>query len=71
VADPETRARRRQAERPEIGADALVTDLRARDRKDAERMQPADDAVHIDTTALAVVDVVERIEDLVRARSAA
>jgi cytidylate kinase len=71
VADPATRAQRRQAERPEIGADALVTDLRARDRKDAERMQPAEDAVHIDTTALAVDDVVERIEGLVRARSAA
>src|SRR3954454_15683616 len=31
VADPGTRARRRQAERPEIGTDALVTDLRRRD----------------------------------------
>jgi cytidylate kinase len=71
VADPTTRARRRQAERPEIGTDALVTDLRARDRKDAERMQPADDAIHIDTTELAVDAVVEQIEGLVRARSAA
>jgi cytidylate kinase len=71
VADPTTRARRRQAERPEIGTDALVTDLRARDRKDAERMRPADDAIHIDTTELAVDAVVEQIEGLVRARSAA
>jgi cytidylate kinase len=71
VADAETRALRRQAERPEIGADALVTDLRARDRKDAERMQPAADAEHIDTTALTVDDVVARIEGLVRERSLA
>src|SRR5207253_2145741 len=28
-ADPDTRAARRQAERPDIGADALATDLRA------------------------------------------
>ena len=44
-ADPDIRARRRQAERPDIGADALATDLRARDKLDRERMQPAEDAV--------------------------
>jgi CMP/dCMP kinase len=71
VADPTVRAQRRQAERPGIGADALVTDLRARDRSDAERMQPAGDAVRIDTTALAVEDVVECIETLVRSRQPA
>src|SRR5262249_27445622 len=43
-ADPEIRASRRQAERPEIGADALATDLLKRDTSDAERMQPAPDA---------------------------
>jgi cytidylate kinase len=71
VADPDVRAARRQAERPEIGGDALVTDLRKRDTEDAERMQPAADAIRIDTTDLAVEDVVERIEELVRARFAA
>src|SRR6266566_185295 len=35
-ADPGVRASRRLAERPEIGADALATDLRLRDEKDAE-----------------------------------
>src|SRR5262249_60221721 len=50
VADREVRARRRMAERPGIGADALATDLRKRDAKDAERMQPAPDATKIDTT---------------------
>src|SRR5436190_24136545 len=53
-ADPSIRARRRQAERPDIGADALATDLRARDKLDRERMQPAEDAVLIDTTELEV-----------------
>jgi cytidylate kinase len=70
VADREERARRRSAERPGIGADALATDLRVRDEKDAERMQPAADAQEIDTTNLRVEDVVERIEALVRERSA-
>jgi len=64
-ADPDVRAARRQAERPDIGADALATDLRTRDAHDRERMQPADDAVRIDTTDLQVEDVVERIAGLV------
>ena len=71
TADRDERARRRSAERPGIGADALATDLRVRDEKDAERMQPAADAHEIDTTSLEVGDVVERIEALVRARTAA
>jgi cytidylate kinase len=66
-ADPEIRASRRQAERPDIGADALATDLRTRDASDRERMQPAADAVRIDTTDLEVEDVVERIVGLVEA----
>jgi len=67
-ADSGVRARRRQAERPDIGGDALVTDLRRRDQSDAARMHPADDAEQIDTTDLHVEDVVARIEQLVRAR---
>ncbi len=70
-ADPTIRASRRQAERPDIGADALATDLRTRDASDRERMQPAEDAERIDTTHLEVDDVVERIEALVRARTVA
>ncbi|HZT92396.1 MAG TPA: (d)CMP kinase [Gaiellaceae bacterium] len=70
-ADPEIRARRRQAERPDIGADALATDLRTRDEADRARMQPADDAELIDTTRLEVDDVVTRIEELIRTRSLA
>jgi cytidylate kinase len=71
VADPSVRAQRRQAERPEIGSDALATDLRLRDQSDAARMHPAPDALLIDTTQLAVEDVVEQICELVRARQPA
>jgi CMP/dCMP kinase len=71
VADREERAKRRVAERPGIGADALATDLRLRDESDAARMQPAPDAIAIDTTSLEVDDVVDRIEALVRERTAA
>ena len=71
VADPAVRARRREAERPDIGADALATDLRLRDESDRTRMEPAPDARRIDTTHLEVDDVVAQIEDLVRARSPA
>ncbi len=71
VANRDERAKRRMADRPGIGADALSTDLRARDEKDAERMRPAEDAQEIDTTDLRVEDVVERIEEMVRALSAA
>jgi len=70
-ADPTVRARRRQVERPDIGGDALATDLRLRDQSDAARMRPADDADQIDTTDLQVDDVVTRIEELVQQRLAA
>jgi cytidylate kinase len=68
VADESERARRRTADRPGIGADALATDLRLRDERDAAQMQPAEDAELIDTTKLSIDEVVERIEQLVRAR---
>jgi len=70
-AERDVRERRRQAERPDIGADALATDLRLRDESDAARMQAANDAVEIDTTELDVADVVARVESLVRERLAA
>jgi cytidylate kinase len=70
-ADAATRARRREAERPDIAGDALVTDLRRRDERDAPRLQPAADAEQIDTTHLEVDDVVGRIEEIVQQRLAA
>jgi cytidylate kinase len=71
VADRQVREQRRQAERPDIGADALATDLRARDDSDRARMQPAEDALEIDTSDLQVDDVVARIAALVAERSPA
>jgi CMP/dCMP kinase len=70
-ADASVRAGRRLAERPELSADALATDLRARDESDAARMQPAPDAELIDTTVLTAGEVVDRIERLVRERAPA
>ena len=70
-ADSKVRAGRRLAERPELDADALATDLRARDQSDAARMQPAGDAIQIDTTNLTVDEVVDQIEQLVRERALA
>jgi len=71
VADASERARRRVADRPAIGEEALATDLRLRDERDAAQMQAAPDAQQIDTTELSIDEVVDRIEQLVLARSGA
>jgi CMP/dCMP kinase len=71
VADAAERARRRVADRPEIGEEALATDLRLRDERDAAQMKAAPDAEEIDTTELTIDEVVDRIEQLVLARSGA
>ncbi len=71
VADAAERARRRVVDRPEIGEEALATDLRLRDERDAAQMQAAPDAQEIDTTELNIDEVVARIEQLVLARSGA
>jgi CMP/dCMP kinase len=66
TADEGVRAQRRLSERPDIGADALATDLRLRDESDAARMEPATDAIRIDTSDLDIDGVVALIEQLVR-----
>jgi CMP/dCMP kinase len=71
VADASVRAERRTADRPGIGADALATDLRLRDERDAANMRPSGEAVEIDTTHSTAEEVVERIVALVRARQPA
>ena len=65
VADEAVRAGRRLAERPGSKAETLAAEMRRRDERDAVQMQPAPDAMHIDTTDLSVEQVVERIESLV------
>ena len=71
TADARERARRRVDERPGLGPDALATDLRVRDERDAEQMQAAPDAHTIDTTELAVEEVVERIQRMIATRARA
>ena len=71
VADAGERARRRQADHPDIGAEALATDLRLRDERDSAQMQAAPDAEKIDTTELTIDEVLDRIERLVEARASA
>ena len=71
TADSAERARRRTDERPGLGADALATDLRLRDARDAPQLEAAPDAETIDTTHLTIDEVVDRIEQLVASRSGA
>jgi len=76
VADPLERARRRQREMAARGEAVdfatLLQAQEARDRRDAARdlapMRPAADAVVLDSTALTLDEVVDRMEAAVRAR---
>jgi cytidylate kinase len=68
VADPGERAQRRRSERPGEDPDALAGDLRRRDERDAAQTRPAEDAEIVDTTSLDADAVLERAEQLVRAR---
>ncbi len=78
-ASAEERARRRHAQLKAQGVDVnleqILTDIRARDRRDRERpvapLRPAEDAVVIDTTELAPEAVIERILELAKARGLA
>jgi CMP/dCMP kinase len=69
TASPEERARRRAAD---LGADpeAVLTDLRARDERDTGHgrttLAAGDGVVELDTTGLALPEVVSRIAALVR-----
>ncbi len=78
VADPEVRARRRLRDHDATVADreALLAEigrLRNRDRADSERatapLRPAEDAVHVDTTALSFEEQVVAILELVKGRT--
>lgn len=80
AADPEVRARRRLLQQgvAEPGREDLLSEidrLMARDRADSARatapLRPADDAVHVDTTALTFEEQVAAILELVRGRRVA
>ncbi len=79
TASPEVRARRRWRQLRDLGDpvtyDDILTDIRRRDARDAERviapMRPADDAALIDTTDLDIdraFDAARRIVEAARAR---
>lgn len=77
AADPEVRARRRLREQGTEDPDrdtllAEIDRLKARDRADSERatapLRPADDAVHVDTTALTFDEQLAAIIELVKGR---
>ncbi|MCK2043799.1 (d)CMP kinase [Chromohalobacter sp. TMW 2.2308] len=76
TASAEERARRRHEQLLNAGRDAnltsLLEEIKARDARDMQRavapLKPADDAVLLDSTSLAIPDVVECIERLLSAR---
>ncbi|MCI0508497.1 cytidylate kinase [Chromohalobacter marismortui] len=76
TASAEERARRRHEQLLNAGRDAnltsLLEEIKARDTRDMQRavapLKPADDAVLLDSTSLAIPDVVECIERLLSAR---
>jgi len=76
VADPPERARRRQRELAARGETMALEEVlqaqQVRDQRDAARdlapMVPADDAVILDSTQLTLEQVVERMEQEIRAR---
>jgi cytidylate kinase len=75
-ASAEERARRRANDPAhsgsQVGQAAVAAAIQARDASDTTRtvspLTLAPDAVHIDTTAMPIADVVEQVLELVRAR---
>jgi len=76
TASAEERAQRRHKQLKDKGLDVnlarLLEEMKERDRRDRERtespLKAADDAVVLDTTALTIEQVVERVLELVSAR---
>lgn len=77
TASPQARAERRYKQLKEKGFDgslaALFDDIARRDARDAARavapLRPAADAIEIDSTALDATSVVQRVLDLMQART--
>lgn len=74
TADPAVRAARRAKEMTDLEYDTVAADIARRDAADQGRsdspLVEADDAVTVDTTGLAIGEVVELIAELVEARLA-
>jgi cytidylate kinase len=73
-AAPEVRGDRRFRQKPEanLPPQAVIAELRERDRRDRTRaaspLVPAPDAVIIDSTAMTIDEVIERAEDIISER---
>jgi cytidylate kinase len=76
TASAEERAKRRHLQLREAGQDAslssLLKEIQARDARDMQRsvapLEPAADAIELDTTSLTIPEVVERVKDLLAQR---
>ena len=76
TASDEARAKRRHAELVQaghaVGLEQVLLDIQARDKLDSERdlapLRAADDAVVVDTSELPLPEVLDQLEELVRAR---
>ncbi len=74
-ASPEVRGERRyrQGDRPHETPQAVLAELRERDRRDRTRanspLEPAKDAVIIDSTSMGIEDVIRRVEEVVAQKS--
>lgn len=78
TADPRKRAQRRQRDLARQGEtvplDEILAQQSRRDERDTQRsfgaLKPATDAIDVDTSSLELVEVVDRLEQLVRGRIA-
>lgn len=76
IADPEERARRRydemQGQDSQISQAEILQQIHQRDQRDESRavapLKPADDAVEINTSQLTIEEVLDQLEQTVRAR---
>lgn len=79
IADPEERARRRydemQGQDSQISQAEILQQIHQRDQRDESRavapLKPADDAVEINTSQLTIEEVLDQLEQTVRARRTA
>ena len=74
-AAPEVRGDRRFRQKPSLPPDAVIAELRERDRRDRTRaaspLEPAPDAVIIDSTDMSIDEVIERAEAIIAERQSA
>lgn len=71
-AAPEVRGDRRFRQKPSLPSDAVIAELRERDRRDRTRaaspLVPAPDAVVVDSTHMSIDEVIARAEAIIAAR---